>query len=150
VFSGIVLILSSVVKFLHPAKAVAYMAFLGYVDEKLFLIAGIELAIAILFLYRPTRVVGALLVSGYLGGAIAAHLADHPLVGAAPIILFNAHHQYLGTLPGLVLLICAWAGLWLHHPELFSSLVGRFDARERDRARQPAGSPADAYVPSRE
>ncbi len=120
-FTGAILTISSLVKFFHPAKAVAYMAFLGYHDDKLFLIAAIELSIAILFLYRPTRVAGALLVSGYFGGAIAAHLADHSLTGTAPIIMFNYRHHYLGTLPALVVLVCAWLGLWLYHRDMFSA-----------------------------
>jgi len=113
VFSGWILAISSFVKFLHPAKAVAYMQFLGYTDEKLYVVAGIELAIAVVFLVPRTRLFGTMLASGYLGGAVAAHLAHHPLTGDAPIIVFNYHHQYLGTLPALVVLACVWAGIWL-------------------------------------
>jgi len=109
-FNGAILIVSSFVKFLHPAKAVAYMQFLGYTDEKLYVVAGIELITAIVFLMRQTRLAGTMLVSGYLGGAIAAHLAHHPLTGDAPIIVFNYHHQYLGTIPALIVLACVWAG----------------------------------------
>jgi hypothetical protein len=116
-FSGVILMISSIVKFLHPDKAVAYMRFLGYEHEKLFLIAGVELVLAILYLVRSTRAVGLLLVSSYLGGAIAAHLADHPLIGNAPIVVFNASHHYLGAVPAVILLLCAWAGVWLSHPE---------------------------------
>ena len=60
------------------------MRFLGYTDEKLYVIAAIELIIAIVFLARPTRVFGTMLASGYLG-----------------------------TIPALVLLACLWAGIWL-------------------------------------
>src|SRR5262252_8196754 len=112
-FSGAILGISSFVKFLHPAKAVAYMQFLGYTDEKLYVVAGIELAIAVVFLVPRTRLFGTMLASGYLGGAVAAHLAHHPLTGDAPIIVFNYHHQYLGTLPALIVLACVWAGTWL-------------------------------------
>jgi len=112
-FSGGILAISAFVKFLHPAKAVAYMAFLGYTDEKLYVVAVIELIIAIVFLRRSTRLFGTMLVSGYLGGAIAAHLAHHPLTGNAPIVVFNYHHQYLGTIPALIVLACVWAGMWL-------------------------------------
>jgi hypothetical protein len=115
-FAGTVLLISAGVKIVHPVKAVNYMAFLGYVDEKLFLIAAIELTTAVLFLYRPTRLVGAMLVSAYFGGAIAAHLADHPLSGSAPIIVFNYQHHYLGTLPAVIVLGCAWLGLSMSNP----------------------------------
>ena len=110
---GGILAVSSFVKFLHPARAVAYMQFLGYTDEKLYVVAAIELIIAVILLTRQTRLFGTMLASGYLGGAIAAHLAHHPLTGNAPIIVFNYHHQYLGTIPALIVLACLWAGTWL-------------------------------------
>src|SRR5581483_4472730 len=132
-FAGAVLLVSAAVKFLHPTKAVNYMAFLGYVDEKLFLIAAIELVTAALFLYRPTRFAGAMLLSAYLGGAIAAHLADHPLTGTAPIIVFNYYHHYLGTLPAALVLGCAWLGLSLTVPNLFHR-VGASDRTVHARA----------------
>jgi len=116
-FSGVVLLVSSLVKFAHPAKPVAYMSFLGYQDGKMFLIAAIEMVIGVLFLRRATRAVGLLLVSSYFGGAIAAHLASHPLNSSAPIIIFNFHHPYLGTLPAIVVLVSAWIGVYLRHPE---------------------------------
>ena len=84
-FSGIVLASSSLVKLAHPAKPVAYMSFLGYEHGKMFLIAGLEMLIALLFLRHATRAVGLLLASSYLGGAIAAHLATHALNGTAPM-----------------------------------------------------------------
>lgn len=121
--SGGILAVTSLVKFLHPGKAVDYMRFLGYENEKLFLIAGLELVTAVLFLNRATRWIGLQLVSGYLGGAIAAHLAFHPLTGNAWIIVFNANHKYLGTLPALIVLACAWIGFFLRHPESRWSLV---------------------------
>ena len=112
-FGGGILAISSFVKFLHPAKAVAYMQFLGYTDEKLYVVAAIEAVIAIVFLIRRTRLFGTMLASGYLGGAVAAHLAHHPLTGDAPIIVFNYNHQYLGTIPALIVLACVWTGVWL-------------------------------------
>src|SRR5579859_4783760 len=87
-FAGIVVLFSSLVKLAHPAKPVAYMSFLGYQDEKMFLVAAIEIIIGILFLRPATRAVGLLLVSSYFGGAIAAHLASHPLNSSAPIVVF--------------------------------------------------------------
>jgi hypothetical protein len=121
-FSGFVLAFSSLVKFVHGAKPTAYMSFLGYEDEKMFLIAAIELAIAVLFLRLRTRSVGLLLVSSYLGGAIAAHVASHPLNNSAAIVVFNFHHPYLGALPATVVLASAWIGVYLRHPEALWSV----------------------------
>ena len=118
-FSGTILLISSMVKFLHPAKAVAYMRFFGYMENTLFPIAAMELAIGLLFLRRSTRVPGLMLVSAYMGGAIAAHVAYHPLTSTNPIILFDWNHPVLGMIPPVLVLAAAWLGAWLRHPELF-------------------------------
>ena len=52
-----------------------------------------------------------------LGGAIAAHLAYHPLNGSAAIVVFNADHPYLGALRAILVLTCAWIGVWLRYVE---------------------------------
>ena len=116
-FAGIVLLFSSLIKFAHPAKPVAYMSFLGYQDGKMFLVAAIEMVIGVLFLWRATRALGLLLVSSYFGGAIAAHLASHPMNSSAPIVVFNFHHPYLGALPAVMMLATAWIGVYFGHPE---------------------------------
>ncbi|HWZ30697.1 MAG TPA: DoxX family protein [Bryobacteraceae bacterium] len=116
-FAGIVLLFSSLIKFAHPAKPVAYMSFLGYQDGKMLLVAAIEIVVGALFLWRATRPLGLLLVSSYFGGAIAAHLASHPLNSSAPIVVFNFHHPYLGALPAVVMLATAWIGVYFRHPE---------------------------------
>ena len=117
-FTGLVLAFSSLVKFAHPARPVAYMTFLGYPDARMFWIAALELLIAILFLRSATRPLGLLLVSSYFGGAIAAHLAVHPLNSAFAIVVFNFHHPLLGALPAAVTLAAAWLGVYLRHPAL--------------------------------
>jgi len=122
-FAGFGLVISSMVKFLHPAKPVAYMRYLGYEHETLYLVAIIELITAILFLRESTRSFGLLLVSSYFGGAIAAHLANHPFYGGGMFLEFNANHHYLGSLVPALFLVCAWAGVWLRHPESRWSFV---------------------------
>ena len=83
----------------------------------MFLIAAIEMVIGILFLRRATRAAGLLLISSYLGGAIAAHLASHPLSSSAPIVIFNFRHPYLGTLPAIAVLASTWIGVYFRHPD---------------------------------
>jgi hypothetical protein len=39
---------------------------------------------------RPIHWAGLLLVSSYFGGAIAAHLANHPFIAGGPFLAFNA------------------------------------------------------------
>ncbi len=116
-FGGTVLLLSSLVKFAHWTKPVAYMSFLGYQDGKMYLIAAMEMVIGIVFLWRPARPVGLVLVSSYFGGAIAAHLASHPLNSSTPVVVFNFHHPYLGALPATMVLASAWIGVYFRHPE---------------------------------
>jgi len=111
------LIISSGLKFLHPGKVVAYMGFLGYQNGTFFLVAALEILAAVLFLLPSTRAGGLLLVSAYFGGAISAHLAQHPFVAGGPFLQFNATHPILGTIPASVFLMAAWLGVWLRHPE---------------------------------
>ena len=111
------LAVSSTVKFLHPTRPVAYLSYLGYEHETLYLIATLELLTAVAFLFPFTRSAGLLLVSSYFGGAIAAHMANHPFAGGGPFLAFNANHHYLGTLPATLFLASAWIGVWLRHPE---------------------------------
>ena len=119
------LLISAAVKFLALAKPVAYMRYLGYEHVTLFFVAGLELLTLVVFLLPPTRAAGLLLVSAYFGGAIAAHLANHPFTGGGPFLAFNARHHYLGTLPASLFLIFAWTGVWLRHPQSLWSFRGR-------------------------
>jgi hypothetical protein len=58
-----------------------------------------------LYAVPRTAVLGALLLTGYLGGAIASHLsASSPLLS--------------NTLFGLYLGLAVWGGLWLREPRL--------------------------------
>jgi hypothetical protein len=78
--------------------------FAGYVG----LIAAIEIVSAATFVIPITRALGLLLVSSFLGGAVATHL-QHGLSPMAPAILLG---------------VC-WFGAWLHDPAALWSFVGR-------------------------
>jgi hypothetical protein len=59
----------------------------------------------LLYLWPRTAVLGAILITGYLGGAIATHVrAESPLL---------TH-----TLFGIYLALFVWGGLWLRSPAL--------------------------------
>jgi hypothetical protein len=112
-FCGYGLTFSSAVKFVHPAKAVAYMASMGFDGGTFYVVALLEFISAVLFLLPPTRRLGLLLVSAYLGGAIAAHLAVHRFFTGGRFLVYMAQHPYMGALvPGAVL-VAAWIGTWL-------------------------------------
>ena len=60
----------------------------------------ITVACTVLYAIPPTSILGAILLSGYLGGAMASHVRiDSPL--------------FSHTLFGLYLGLMAWGGLWL-------------------------------------
>ena len=62
-----------------------------------------------LYAFPRTAILGAILLTGYLGGAIATHLLD-----GSPLITNTLFGLYLGLL--------AWGGLWLREPRLRSLL----------------------------
>jgi hypothetical protein len=100
-FGGVVLIGSAAAKFAHVPKVVTQLAAMGFGGERLMLIAVLEIISAVLFLLRPTRSAGLLLVSAYLGGAIATHIQH----GESP-------------LQAAIVLSVLWLGTWLRHPHV--------------------------------
>jgi hypothetical protein len=59
----------------------------------------------LLYAYPPTAVLGAILVTAYLGGAVATHARL-----GSPLLTHTLFGVYVGIL--------AWAGLWLRDPRL--------------------------------
>jgi hypothetical protein len=97
----LVLLMSAVMKFVKPTQVVQGFAHLG-LPEKLALGLGIlELACTVLYIILRTAVLGAILLTGYLGGAIVTHLR----VGDA----------FIGP---IVFGVLVWAGLFLREPRL--------------------------------
>ena len=112
-FCGYALIVSSIVKFIHPSRAVAYMASMGFEGRTFFVVAVLELISAVLFLIPATRRCGLLLVSSYMGGAVAAHLAVHRFYTGGPFLVYMAVHPYVGALIPSAVLVAGWVGTWL-------------------------------------
>jgi DoxX-like protein len=72
----------------------------------------ITIACTVLYAVPPTSILGAILLTGYLGGAIASHVRiDSPLFS----------HTLFGLYLGLIL----WGGLWLRDPALRALLPFR-------------------------
>ena len=101
---GIVLLGSASAKFAHAPTAVNSLAAIGISGNRLIFVALLETASALLFLIPALRSAGLLLVSAFLGGAIATHL-QHGL----PI------------LPPSIVLGLTWFGVWLRHPQILWS-----------------------------
>jgi hypothetical protein len=68
-------------------------------------LAALLIGAALLYAYRPTAIFGAVLMTGYLGGAVATHAR----IGS-PLLSHALFGVYVGIL--------AWGGLWLREPRL--------------------------------
>jgi hypothetical protein len=86
-----------------PAMMDVMVGVLGFSREILVVIALLELACAVLYAIPQTAMLGAVLLTAYLGGAIAAHVRVGDNVSLAG---------------PLVLALLAWAGLYLREPRL--------------------------------
>jgi hypothetical protein len=104
VFASVVLIGSAAAKLAHVPKVVTELGAMGFDGNKLIFIAILEILSAVLFLIPVTRSFGLLMMSAYMGGAIATHVGhDQPFIQ-----------------PALVLVI-VWLGTWLRHPRILRS-----------------------------
>lgn len=101
VLVGLMMLMSAVMKFSGSPELAEGMAHVGLPLEKLPLIAILELLAVILYLVPHTAVLGAILLTGYLGGAVFAHvrISEDPLTAVA-----------IG--------VFAWLGLFLRDPRL--------------------------------
>jgi hypothetical protein len=101
-------------KLLGLAPATDAMTAIGWPTEHLLMIGIIELVLTLMFIYPRTALLGAILMMGLLGGALASNLrAGMPLFSH---ILFSV---YLG--------VFMWVALWLRDAKLRRVLPVRKD-----------------------
>ena len=106
------LLMDGVMKLFKPAPVVEATVKLGY-PQSVILPLGIVLTICtLLYLIPPTRVLGAILLTGYLGGAVATHVR----VGD-PLFTHVLFPVYLGVL--------IWLGLFLRDARVRALVLGR-------------------------
>jgi len=74
VLPALMLLFSATGKFLKPTAVVEGFGHLGWPHELAFALGVVELVCTVLYLVPQTAVLGAILVTGYLGGAIATHV----------------------------------------------------------------------------
>lgn len=99
----LLLLFSAVMKFIKPAPVVLEFERLGY-PEKLAIVLGIiELACTVIYMIPRTAVLGAILLTAYLGGAVTTHVR----IGD-PFFM------------PIVLGILIWLGLYFRDPRLRS------------------------------
>jgi len=98
---AILFLVTGVFPFINPAAAQAGMAHLGYPESRGALISLLEIGCAIIYIIPRTSVLGAVLLTGYLGGATASHIR----IFEPPIM-------------PLVVAVFVWLGIYLREPRL--------------------------------
>jgi uncharacterized membrane protein YphA (DoxX/SURF4 family) len=98
---AILFIVSGIFPFINPAAAAEGTAHLGYPASVSVVISVLEIGCALLYIIPRTSVLGAILLTGYLGGATASHIRifEPPI---AP----------------LVVAVFVWLGIYLREPRL--------------------------------
>ena len=99
------LLLDGIMKLVQPPAVVQGTTALGYAQHHLAPIGIILLTSTVLYLVPNTTILGAILLTGYLGGAVASNLrVDNPL------LLYTLFPVYFG--------IVLWLGIYLRNERL--------------------------------
>lgn len=97
----LMLLMSGVVKLVMPGYKPEGAADFGWDERLLFGLGFVELACTAIYLFPRTAVLGAILLTGYLGGAVATHVRIHD-------------HFFVPLIVG----ISIWCGLYLRDARL--------------------------------
>lgn len=115
IMSGLVIafmLMDSIFKLIPNEMVTASSVVLGYQAHHIPILGVLGFASILLFAFPRTQILGAILLTGYFGGAIATHVRlDNPLFSH---ILFPV---YLGVL--------AWGSLWLRSETLRRLIAGK-------------------------
>jgi len=98
------LLMDGVMKLFKPAFVVEATVRLGYPESVILGLGIVLLACTALYLIPPTSVLGAILLTGYLGGAVATHVRIGE--GLFPVLF------------PVIVGILIWGGLWLRDERL--------------------------------
>jgi len=108
VMSGLVILfmlMDSIMKFVKPPQVIEGTLTLGFTEQHLPIIGTLGLISTLLYLFPRTSVLGAILLTGYFGGAVATHVRlNNPLFT----------HQLFTVYFGILI----WGGLWLRNSKL--------------------------------
>jgi hypothetical protein len=100
VIPSLMLLMASVMSLSKSAQVLQGMAQYGYPENVITVIGAACLLSTVLYVIPRTAVLGAILLTGYLGGAVATHVRI-----SNPILSHTLFGVYLG--------IALWGGLWL-------------------------------------
>ncbi len=99
------LLFDATIKLVKIQAVTDAMAALGYPDGLARVFGVLLLLLVVLYLIPRTSVLGALLLTGYLGGAVATHVrVEHPV--------------FSHTLFPVYVALLLWGGLWLRSEQL--------------------------------
>ena len=96
------LLVDGVAKLFKPLPVVKGTVKLGYSESTIIPIGIVLIVCTVLYLVPRTAVLGAILLTGYLGGAVATHVRIHDIKGIAPVVI------------GIIV----WLGIYLREPRL--------------------------------
>ena len=103
------LLVDAIMKFIKPAVVVDSTIQLGYREAVIVPLGAVLLISTVLYLIPRTSVIGAILLTGYLGGAVATHVRVG--AGVFPIIF------------PVVMGVLIWAGLYLRNQRLHAVIL---------------------------
>jgi hypothetical protein len=101
VIPALMLTMSAAMKLTQNPEVVTGLAQAGFPAQVLVPLGVVELLGVILYVVPPTAVLGAVVLTGYLGGAVATHVRINDAF-MTPVII------------GVIV----WAGLWLRDPRV--------------------------------
>ena len=110
---GALLLFSAVGKFSGAAGPM--MEHFGFTPGETLLVAIGETVCAVLFLIPKTQSLGTLVLSAYMGGAIASHMSAAP---ASEELGGEGIQAYV--MPSIILVLI-WAASWIRNPQTLSS-----------------------------
>ena len=108
VMSGLVILfmlMDSIMKFVKPPEVIEGTLALGFAERHLPVIGTLGLISTLLYAFPRTSILGAILLTGYFGGAVATHLRLNN-----PLFTHTLFTVYFGIL--------IWGGLWLRNSKL--------------------------------
>jgi hypothetical protein len=109
--AALFLLFGGVMDLLKPASVVEAIKQFGYPENVIVPLGIAVIACTLIYLIPRTSVLGAILLSGYLGGAVATHVRAGQGWGE---ILFP-----------VVFAAIVWGGLWLREPRLRGLIISR-------------------------
>lgn len=101
IIPSLLLTMSGVMKFIQPSGFDEGLALMGYRPDQMYALGVVELLCVAIYWVPRTSVLGAILLTGYMGGAIATHYR----VGDLFIIQ-------------ILIGMAFWGGLYLRYPRI--------------------------------